>query len=665
MEIFSIVTTVKKGADTALEALLKGIDPQKLFGRIKTVHFASFIVFPAKRFGHDQSSLVFEINVDDGSSEAFVSTISGDETIRLIYDHCDDCGSGTYLEDHIRWPELFHVGTPYRSAASIRHDQVLREKLDVLLFTRDGLADLLDRPTGGMLQYWNWELFQPWIAWVIGLFVTATAPFLFMWLWRTQYPILARAIPHVWRDWSDNGVLGVYRQLRFASRAQWSQVISAATFWALGVGYVPEGLRLAVQLWFTALPPLRARVKAWVPWLVGCAAVILMVSLRRRPWSIALAVSFTALLAFNVYKAVTRRQNERLAEIRPENDTRSIVSAWNELLGVDLAGERRPAWWRRLWNFRWWAVSCATVWVALMALSYGGRRAIVGAVAVLYLSKALWLSMLVGWPENGSWVGFSRAIVWFVVWVTGAATVGAIALTGLNVSPSFLAFAALLVIGTIFALWGIPLPSPATRPRPLARSDAERLDAEEDRDVQNHMAAVVVLKDNGCWILSRVRVGVLKILLGILNAIFFRAWLPDVCKGKLFKLPTVHACQWLVLDNRNYLFLSNYDNSWTTYLDDFGIELGVGIQKIWGQGEGNPGTGNVVKFKEFARSTMVPYALWYQAYPGLTVRQIWNNEIIRHELVRGAGEEAMVRALRRFGAAPEIPADLVAHARVN
>jgi hypothetical protein len=127
----------------------------------------------------------------------------------------------------------------------------------------------------------------------------------------------------------------------------------------------------------------------------------------------------------------------------------------------------------------------------------------------------------------------------------------------------------------------------------------------------------------------------------------------------------VHACQWLVLDNRNYLFLSNYDNSWTTYLDDFGIELGVGIQKIWGQGEGNPGTGNVVKFKEFARSTMVPYALWYQAYPGLTVRQIWNNEIIRHELVRGAGEEAMVRALRRFGAAPEIPADLVAHARVN
>jgi hypothetical protein len=70
-------------------------------------------------------------------------------------------------------------------------------------------------------------------------------------------------------------------------------------------------------------------------------------------------------------------------------------------------------------------------------------------------------------------------------------------------------------------------------------------------------------------------------------------------------------------------------------------------------------------FKDFARSTMVPWSLWYQAYPGLTVRQIWNNEIIRRELVRAAGEETIARVLRRFGAAPTIPEDLVAHARVN
>src|SRR5581483_11499542 len=106
----------------------------------------------------------------------------------------------------------------------------------------------------------------------------------------------------------------------------------------------------------------------------------------------------------------------------------------------------------------------------------------------------------------------------------------------------------------------------------------------------------------------------------------------------------------------NYLFLSNYDHSWTTYLDDFGVELNVGIQKIWGQGRGNPGTQpqNLERFKQFARSTMVPHRLWYQAYPGLTVRQIWNNENIRVALVRKADEERVVKALRRFGAAPHI-----------
>ena len=149
----------------------------------------------------------------------------------------------------------------------------------------------------------------------------------------------------------------------------------------------------------------------------------------------------------------------------------------------------------------------------------------------------------------------------------------------------------------------------------LRRAAEARLLDQEDRDVQNHMAAVVVLRDSNRPFHSRVRVAVLKSLLGILNAIFFRAWLPDVCKGKLFNLPTVHACQWLVLDSRNYLFLSNYDHSWTRYLDDFGIELTTGIQKIWGQGEGNPGTTNLVRFKEYARATMVPYALCTRRIP--------------------------------------------------
>jgi hypothetical protein len=61
---------------------------------------------------------------------------------------------------------------------------------------------------------------------------------------------------------------------------------------------------------------------------------------------------------------------------------------------------------------------------------------------------------------------------------------------------------------------------------------------------------------------------------------------------------------------------------------------------------------------------MVKHSLWYSAYEGLTLRQVWNNEHIRRELVRGAGEEEMVSALRRLGAAPKTLSDFL-HAKVN
>jgi hypothetical protein len=151
-----------------------------------------------------------------------------------------------------------------------------------------------------------------------------------------------------------------------------------------------------------------------------------------------------------------------------------------------------------------------------------------------------------------------------------------------------------------------------------------------------------------------LRAPLLKMFLWILNSMFFRTLLPDIFRGKLFGLPTVHFCQWIVLDSRRYLFLSNYDHSWSRYLDDFGLQLTTGIQKIWGQGDGNPGTSNLDGFKDFARTTMVPHSVWYSAYPGLTVVQIWNNEKIRRELGRTGSDESAVGLLRRFASATRI-----------
>jgi hypothetical protein len=60
---------------------------------------------------------------------------------------------------------------------------------------------------------------------------------------------------------------------------------------------------------------------------------------------------------------------------------------------------------------------------------------------------------------------------------------------------------------------------------------------------------------------------------------------------------------------------------------------------------------------------MVPYSVWYRAYPGLTVRQIWSNETLRCEFARDPGEEEMIAALGRLSVAPKVLPDF-SHARV-
>ena len=154
---------------------------------------------------------------------------------------------------------------------------------------------------------------------------------------------------------------------------------------------------------------------------------------------------------------------------------------------------------------------------------------------------------------------------------------------------------------------------------------------------------------------SRIRTISLRIFLWSLDSIFYRALLPDVWRGKLFGIPTVHSAQWVLLDDGQFLFLSNYDHSFTTYLNDFGTQIPSGIQKIWGTCAGNPGMNDVERFKLFVRKAMVPHQVWYRAYEDVSVRRIWNNEHIRRNLAFDAGDEMqMLATLRRFGGAPKL-----------
>lgn len=633
--VFTIVTTIRPGCLNKLKDVLDEIrsrpaqNPYLRFPAFGVLHFASFVIFP-------DSTLVFE-NVVDGKLDRYLDQlIKRAPDLDAIFEQCEDYpgraapdeAKRNYFERRVSRPQLFHVGTPYRTAASIKADRDVRARLDQALdsWNAEGaLSSHLGMDAQGTGQYWRWELVKPWLACAIGGLVAWLVPWLVA---RTHWA------NHSW--WA-KGLISLF-----------------------DVILLTVGILLAARLWVTALSDLRDRVKHWIPWVIG--ALILWIAagnaLRSgHRWAISLTVFFVGCLYFTVWGAVNGRKSERLAMIRSGSDGRPMPSLWKRLQTENGSYKReRPPMLARLWNWKWWLVAYLIVFIPIFYLS--PRPWVVALlVTVLFLLKAVWLNVLVGWPAKGRWWGWSDQAVAFIA---GATLAGFTLVRALQWVQAPAGLLALLVLLALFVLWALPLPSPDISLNPLEREKLVAVVNQEDNDVQNHMAALVLLKTGR----FRYRAIFLKIFLSILNHVFYRAWLPDGEKGKLFAIPTVHFAQWVMLDDRRFLFLSNYDHSWTAYLDDFGEKLYTGLQKIWGQGATNPGTSDLGKFKDYVRTTMVPYSVWYSAYPGLTVRQIWNNENIRAGIVRDAGEEEMIKTLRRLGAAPKIVPDIV-HARVN
>jgi hypothetical protein len=318
-------------------------------------------------------------------------------------------------------------------------------------------------------------------------------------------------------------------------------------------------------------------------------------------------------------------------------------------------------------RLRAWGLA-ATVVVALLAslavvfgaLLLWGVNALIGGYIVLSALIAVANAILCGWPAGG--LRFSWPAVRLMLAAAGIALSAGVLLkipvinewisgwppTAVSIK-AFLVVLVLLgagLIGPGLTLWLstniLPVPSREGDFRPLSRKErAEILDA-EDRDVQNHMSSLVRIEP--VW----YRLLTLRVFLWLLHRLYYRVVLT---KGKLISIPTVHFAQWVLLDRGRFLFLSNYDHSWSRYLDDFGTRIGQGIVKLWGQGIGFPGIDNLSRFKEYARSTMVPHSVWYSAYPGLTVRQVWTNQKLRTDLFTDASDEEAANRLGRLAAA--------------
>jgi hypothetical protein len=163
--------------------------------------------------------------------------------------------------------------------------------------------------------------------------------------------------------------------------------------------------------------------------------------------------------------------------------------------------------------------------------------------------------------------------------------------------------------------------------------------------VQNHLTSVVELKP------GPFRKVLVRLVLAALDALARTVY----TKGRLGSLTSIHFAHWSIIDGgRRLLFVSNFDGSWESYLDDFIEKAHVGLTAVWSNGRGFPRTRLLVgegashgdEFKEWARRSQLLTPVWYRAYPALGVTQIDRNSRVREGLIGAPPPEEVAAWLR-------------------
>ena len=156
-------------------------------------------------------------------------------------------------------------------------------------------------------------------------------------------------------------------------------------------------------------------------------------------------------------------------------------------------------------------------------------------------------------------------------------------------------------------------------------------------DGGNHMASVVLLKP-GWFRAFLVRFGMLGVSLTV-RVTGNRGYLGSIPSNRIMR--TIHFAHWCFVDRgTRLLFISNFDGTWDSYLDDFIEKESVGLTLAWSNGLGFPparymsldGATHGPQFKAWARLSMVTPRFFYAAYPHLTVNQIWRQATIARGL---------------------------------
>ena len=123
-------------------------------------------------------------------------------------------------------------------------------------------------------------------------------------------------------------------------------------------------------------------------------------------------------------------------------------------------------------------------------------------------------------------------------------------------------------------------------------------------------------------------------------------------KGELGGIPSIHFAHWSIVDDgQRLLFVSNFDGSWESYLDDFIEKAASGLTAVWSNTRnfprcrwlGIPDNGGGARqgkaFKRIARNSQSPTTIHFAAYPALTVSNIQRNTALRLGLAGERDEE--------------------------
>lgn len=199
-------------------------------------------------------------------------------------------------------------------------------------------------------------------------------------------------------------------------------------------------------------------------------------------------------------------------------------------------------------------------------------------------------------------------------------------------------------------------------PRNASLQDVKEITQREDARgfEQNHIIAVMPLKRG---------------MIRRLSFAFSMWWIRQAVThwfrpGFVVTMGTIHKARWFVVPGtRQFVFHSNYDGSWESYLEDFITRANQGQTSAWSHGEGFPPTRFLIldgaadgdRFKRWVRRQQRPSRCWYSRFPELTAKQIRNNAMIEDGLARADNDTDARRWLANFGSAQREVDELETH----